>query len=81
MYRPCPTADGGALQGFAQPPQWLVSCYFPTPFKHSRAPAFEVTIRTKTPQKILSTLNQQPISSQFLSIVLGPRRIDCQLTK
>jgi hypothetical protein len=32
---------------------------FPTPFDHSSAPAFEITVRAKTPQQILSTLNQQ----------------------
>jgi len=32
---------------------------FPTPFEHSCAPAFEITVRAKTSQQILSTLNQQ----------------------
>src|SRR5258708_13311548 len=32
---------------------------FPTPFEHSRAPAFEITVRAKTSQQILSTVNQQ----------------------
>ena len=32
---------------------------FPAPFEHSGAPAFEVTVRAKTSQKILRTLNQQ----------------------
>ena len=32
---------------------------FPASFEHSSAPAFEVTVRTKTSQKILGTLNQQ----------------------
>jgi hypothetical protein len=32
---------------------------FPAPFEHSSAPAFKVTVRAKTSQKILSTLNQQ----------------------
>ncbi len=32
---------------------------FPTPFEHSRAPAFEITVRAKASQKILSTLHQQ----------------------
>lgn len=32
---------------------------FTAPFEHSSAPAFEVTVRAKTSQQILSTLNQQ----------------------
>ena len=32
---------------------------FPAPFEHSRAPAFKIAVRTKTPQQILSALNQQ----------------------
>jgi hypothetical protein len=32
---------------------------FPAAFEHSGAPAFEVTVRTKTSQQILRTLNQQ----------------------
>ena len=32
---------------------------FSAPFEHSGAPAFEVTVRTKSSQQILSTLNQQ----------------------
>lgn len=33
--------------------------FFPPRFEHSRAPAFEITVRAKTPQQILSTLHQQ----------------------
>jgi hypothetical protein len=32
---------------------------FPAPFEHSSAPTFEVTVRAKASQQILSTLNQQ----------------------
>jgi len=32
---------------------------FPAPFEHSSAPAFEITVRAKTSQQILRTLNQQ----------------------
>ena len=32
---------------------------FPAPFEHSGAPAFEVTVRAKTSQQILRTLNEQ----------------------
>ena len=32
---------------------------FPAPFEHSGAPAFKITVRTKTPQQILSALNEQ----------------------
>ncbi|MCU1299975.1 MAG: hypothetical protein JWQ87_259 [Candidatus Sulfotelmatobacter sp.] len=43
---------------------------FAATLEHSRAPAFKITVRTKTPQQVLSALNQQRAASRIHAVAL-----------
>jgi hypothetical protein len=54
---PQPMEKNGEFSGNGDDCSFLA--IFSAPFEHSSAPAFQITVRAKTSQQILSTLNQQ----------------------